>query len=101
MEDIAPALGVLVGREDHRAVADVSVVDDVIEDAGCVVGIREVTDFVDDKDVRLHVAGEGVTELAVVACGGELVARSAVAARVGVTHLRAPDPHPECHIGVS
>jgi hypothetical protein len=68
VKDVTPSLGVLVGGEDHCAASYVSVVDDVIEDASRVVAVGEVADLVDDEHMRLDVAAERITELAVLAC---------------------------------
>jgi hypothetical protein len=62
VKDVAPSLGMLVGREDHRAAADVAVVHDVVEHVGGVIAVGEVADLVDDEHVRLHVAPEGLAE---------------------------------------
>jgi len=44
VKDIAPALRVLVRREDHRAPPDMAIVYDVVEDVRCIVAVREVAD---------------------------------------------------------
>ena len=46
---LAPTLRMLVGREEHRAASDVSIVDDVVEDVRGVVAVREVASLVDDE----------------------------------------------------
>ncbi len=56
MEDGAPAFGSLVGGEDHGAPSDVALVDDVEEDVGGVIAVGEITDFVDDEDVRFEIS---------------------------------------------
>ena len=48
--------GRLVGGEDHRALAQVAVVDDVEEHVGGVGAVGEVADLVDDEHVRVSVA---------------------------------------------
>ena len=53
MKHGAPALGMLVGREDHRALLDVALVDDVEEHVRGVVAVREVAHLVNEEDVRL------------------------------------------------
>ena len=58
VQHLAPALRVLVRREDHRAPLDVTLVDDVEEHVGGVVAVREVADLVDDEHVRFEVARE-------------------------------------------
>jgi hypothetical protein len=47
VQDRAPVIGVVVGREDHRALRLMSVVDDVVEEVGRVLAVREVADFVE------------------------------------------------------
>ncbi len=47
MEHLAPPLRVLVRGEQHRAVTDVALVDDVVEDVGGVVPVGEVADLRD------------------------------------------------------
>ena len=67
MKDVAPSLRVLVGGEDHRPAANVSVVDDVIEDVGRVVAVREVADLVEmcirDSSCAAHFLDVKVTNL--------------------------------------
>lgn len=46
-----PAVGMLVGREDHRAACLMALRDDVIEDVRGVVAVRQVADLVDDEHV--------------------------------------------------
>lgn len=58
VKDRAPSARMFVGREDHRTPSDVAAVDDVVEHVGCVVAVREVADFIDDKHVRLDVTSE-------------------------------------------
>ena len=62
MQDGSPAAGVLVGREDHRAAADVAIIDYVIEHVRSVVAVGEVPDFIDDQDVRFDVARQRFAE---------------------------------------
>jgi len=52
---LAPTLRMLVGREEHRAASDVSIVDDVVEDVRGVVAVREVANLVDHEDMGSHV----------------------------------------------
>jgi hypothetical protein len=75
-----PALGLLVRREDHRALLDVPLVDDVEEHVRSVVAVGEVTDLVHDQDVRPQVAHQRVSQLA-----------SSARAREVVDELRAVD----------
>ena len=73
MKHGSPALRVLVGSEDHGASSDVAVVDDVIEDVGCIVSVGEVANLVDDEHVRSHVDGECVAELSFATRRREIV----------------------------
>ena len=73
MEDVAPALRVLVGGEEHRATARVPLVDDVIEDVRCVVAVREIAHLVDDEDVRSEIRVERLSHASVSARNGEVV----------------------------
>ena len=63
----------LVGGEDHRASADVALVDDVVQDVRRVGAVREVADLVDDEHVRPHVAHEGLAQRAFARRGGEIL----------------------------
>jgi len=47
VEDPSPGAERLVGGEDHRALAQVAIVDDVEEHVGCVVAVAEVAHFVE------------------------------------------------------
>ena len=69
----APSLRVLVGREEHRALLDVPLVDDVEEHIGGIVAVGEVADLVDHEDVRLDVAGERAAQEAIATGAGEVV----------------------------
>jgi hypothetical protein len=69
----SPALGLLVRREDHRALLDVPLVDDVEEDVRGVVAVGEVADLVHDQDVRSQVARQRVAQLASSARAREVV----------------------------
>ena len=62
VQDVAPAPWMLVRREDHRASANVAVVDDVIEDVRRVVSVGEIANLVDHEHVRLHEATERVLQ---------------------------------------
>jgi hypothetical protein len=73
VQDVSPALGVLVGGEHHRASANVSIIDHVVEDVGRVGAVGEVADLVDDEHVRPHVGRECLAHLAIAACGGEVL----------------------------
>ncbi len=74
VEDGAPlALRVLVRGEDHGALADVAVVDHVVEDVRGVWAVREIADLIDHEHVRADVADERFTEAAVAARGGEVL----------------------------
>jgi hypothetical protein len=59
----APALGVLVGREEHRATADVPLVDHVEQHVRRVVPVREVPHLVHDQHVRLEVPRQRLAHL--------------------------------------
>ena len=76
----APGGERLVGGEDHRATALVAIVDDVEEHVRRVGAVSEVSDFVDDQDVRVGEArerlgettlAEGRRELVDEFCGGD------------------------------
>jgi len=73
VQDLAPVLGVFVGREDHRALLDVALVDNVEEDVGRVVTVGEVADLVDEEQVRLDVAHERFAQATVATRGREIV----------------------------
>ena len=73
VEDRSPLPRVLVGREDHRAALQVPVVDDVEQDVGGVRTVGEVADFVDDQDVGVSVARQGLRKPAGTEGGGQLV----------------------------
>jgi hypothetical protein len=57
MEDLAPVLQALVGREDDGPAIEVAAVDDAVEDVGGVIDVGQVADLVDDEDIRLPVDG--------------------------------------------
>ena len=71
VEDLAPSVGVFVGGEDHGALANVALVDDVEERIGSVVAVGEIADFIDDQDVGANEVGERTTQSALAAGGGE------------------------------
>lgn len=48
VQDLAPALRMLVGREEHGAPANVALVDHVVQHVGCVVAVGEVTHLIDE-----------------------------------------------------
>lgn len=52
VQDLAPAVGVLVRGEDHRAQCLMALRDDVIEDVRGIVAVGQVADLVDDQHVR-------------------------------------------------
>ncbi|MCK9462742.1 MAG: hypothetical protein M0R80_24235, partial [Proteobacteria bacterium] len=58
VEDTAPGIGRLVGREDHRAAPQVAFVDDVEEHVRRVGAVCQVAHLVHDQDVRMRVAQE-------------------------------------------
>ena len=63
----------LVGGEDHWAVMQVAVIDDLKEDVGGVGPIAEVADLVDDEHVGMRVAGQDLAEPALERRRRELV----------------------------
>jgi hypothetical protein len=73
VKDLAPVLRVLVGREDHCSTFDVAFVDNVKEDVGSVVAVREVADFIDNEQMRFQVAHKRVTQFAIAAGRREVV----------------------------
>ncbi len=73
MEDLPPSGGGLVGREDHRALAAMAVVDHVEEHVCRVGAVGQVTDLIDDEDCRMGVGGERVGETALAKGGRELI----------------------------
>lgn len=73
VEHVAPGGQRLVGREDHRPLLPVPIVDDVEEHVGGVGPVREVAHFVDDEDARLDVRSERLGELPSTKRGREIV----------------------------
>jgi hypothetical protein len=63
----------LVGGEDHRALTDVPLIDDVKEDVGRVVAVGEVSDLIDDEQVRLEIPREGLAQVTPTAGGGQVI----------------------------
>jgi hypothetical protein len=110
VQDGAPGLGVLVGGEDHGALADMAIVDDMEQDVGGFAAVGEVAHLVDDEHVRAQVGGEAVAQQTVAAggrqvidegCSGdegdvEAVLNSAVADGNGEMGFSAS---PACHAG--
>ena len=60
----APRLEWLVGREDHRPPALVTIIDDVEEHVSGVRAVGKVADFIDNQDVRMGVSSERLAEAA-------------------------------------
>jgi hypothetical protein len=73
VEHAAPALEGLVGREDHRATAQVAVVDDVEEHVGRVASVGEVADLVDHEHGGMGVGREGLHEASLATGAREIV----------------------------
>lgn len=73
VEDPAPGAERLVRGEEHRAVMQVPLVDDVEEDVGRVGAVGEVAHLVDDEHVGVGVGGQDVAEAVLAAGGGQLV----------------------------
>lgn len=73
VKDLAPSIEGLVGREDHRPLLEMALIDHVVEHVGRVVAVGQVADLVDDEDVRMGVVGHGLAELPLPACDGELL----------------------------
>jgi hypothetical protein len=62
VEDATPGVEGLVGGEDHRAVLEMALVDDVEEQVGGIVPASEIPDLVDQKNVRADVLGERLAQ---------------------------------------
>lgn len=73
VEDPAPGAQRLVGREDHGALMQVALVDDVEEDVGRIRPIAQIADLVDHEDVGMGIGREDVAEPAFARGRGELV----------------------------
>ena len=73
VEDPAPGAQRLVSREDHGALMQVALVDDVEEDVSRIRPIAEIADLVDHEDVGMGVGREDVAEPALARGRGELV----------------------------
>ncbi len=73
VKESAPGAKRLVGGEDGGALVEAALVDDAVEDVGGGVGVVEVAHLVDDEDVRGDVELGGVSELADLCGGAELV----------------------------
>jgi len=63
----------LVGGEEERPSAQVTIVDNVEQHVGGVGPVGEVADLVDDEDVGVDVLGQGLAQPALAAGGGEIV----------------------------
>ena len=64
VQDAAPTLGRLVGGKDHEATAAVALADEMKENVGGVGSVGEVSDFVNDDELRADLGGQGVAEVA-------------------------------------
>jgi hypothetical protein len=73
VEHGAPSSRAFVRREDHRAPADVALVDDVEEDVRGIVAVGQVADLVDDEDVRFDVGRERLAQAPLTTCRGQVV----------------------------
>jgi hypothetical protein len=73
VQDPAPGMQRLVGREDHGAVMEVALVDDVEEHVRRVGAVAQVPDLVDHEDVGMRVGRQDVAEPALAGGGGQLV----------------------------
>jgi hypothetical protein len=73
IEHRAPALRMLVRREEHRARLDVPLVDHVEQYVGGGVAVGQIADLVDDEQVRLDIARERLAQTAFAARGREIV----------------------------
>ena len=73
VEHSAPGAQRLVRREQHRAVMQVALVDDVEEDVGGIGPVAEIADLVYDEDVGMRVRGQDMAEAALAHRDGEVV----------------------------
>jgi hypothetical protein len=78
MEDPAPGGERFVRGEDHRAMMQVALVDDVEEHVGGIGPVAEIAYFVDDQHVRMGVGRQRMAKLALAGRDRE-VSMSAVA----------------------
>jgi hypothetical protein len=73
MQDPAPRLQRLVGREDHGAMSTMPFVDHVKEHVGGIGSVAEIAHFIDDQHGRMGVGLQRLRELPVAKGGGEVV----------------------------
>jgi hypothetical protein len=73
VEHLSPSVRRLVGGEDHRALAAVTVVDDMEEHVRRVGSVGQITDLVYDEERRMGVGGQGLSEASLAKGGGEIV----------------------------
>lgn len=73
VQDGTPGARVLVGGEDHGALANLALVDHVVEHVGGVAAVGEVADLVHDENVRAHVDGQGFAKTLLSAGSREVV----------------------------
>jgi len=67
MQHAAPCRGLLVGRDEHRAAAQVALIDDLEEAVGGVGAVGQVAELVDDEDGGRDI---GFEQFFVVAAAG-------------------------------
>jgi hypothetical protein len=72
-EDASPRLQRLVGREDHRAVTAMPLVDHVKEHVRGIGAVREIPHLVDHQDRRMCVGLERLRELPLAKGGGQII----------------------------
>jgi hypothetical protein len=73
VKNLSPGVGWLVGGEDHRAFSSMAIVDHVEEHVRGIGSVGEIAYFVNDKQRRVSVGDEGVSETSLAKGGGELV----------------------------
>lgn len=69
----APCFEGLVRREDHGAVLQVAVVDDVVQHIGGVVGVGQVAEFIHDEYSGVRVGRQSRLEPLLIRGSGEIV----------------------------
>ena len=73
MEDPPPGTERFIGREDHRALLAMAIIDDVKEHVGRVGTVGEIADLVDDQHGRVRVGGEDLGEASLAEGRRELI----------------------------
>lgn len=76
VEDFAPGGGGLVCGQDHGSFGKVTVVDEVVEDVGCVGAVGQVAHLVDDQDMDADVGTKNVLEAASPRRPGQVIDES-------------------------